>query len=418
MYAVRLVIEEIVFGTRVIVTNLALNLGRLNEYLQQEYPDRVFDLVNRIRLLSDEETSVFWTVRGFYDAGIKLLEKKDWQEGVKPSYAGVNDGGVFYAIDEVHNFFNSRAWMETGRDVLFYLSQHRKLNDTVLCITQAIENVDKQFRSLSQDYTYLRNLGKEKMGLVALPSMFVRRTFGQPATAGGKPMETGTFKLDVSGLASCYDTAKGVGIHGRAGGDRGEKKRGVHWMAFAIGLPFVLFLLAKFLPGVIGGFWTAPADKAVKRITTEMRQPQPGQPGRQAAPPGDVVGDRVPSITGQADTLREMVNVASEGMNFGPELDQAGKPVVICGMDCISGRWRVLLSDGRIYFAGDGHLTYLDQQSARIDGKLYRLSPVRSVSTPGNNYVSRGPPPQPKPIEFKRRPVGYQGTIQGSAVGW
>ena len=37
-----------------------------------------------------------------------------------------------------------------------------------------------------------------------------------------------SFTLDM-GLAKCYDTACGVGIHGRAGADTNARKRGIHW---------------------------------------------------------------------------------------------------------------------------------------------------------------------------------------------
>jgi len=196
MYAVRMMLDELVHGSRPIITNVALNLGRLNEYLQKEYPLKNIDIFARVRLMDDDMTGKFWTYRPKgRDEWVRIptLSKEEWSSGKKPQYAGIEDAGVMYVIDECHNFFNSRAWTETGRDVLFYLSQHRKLGDTVVWITQAVMNVDKQFRSVTQDYTYLRNLTKEKMGLFRLPAMFVRKTYGSPATDIVQPMETGTF---------------------------------------------------------------------------------------------------------------------------------------------------------------------------------------------------------------------------------
>src|SRR6185312_8897230 len=175
MYSVRLILDELLYGSRVVITNVPLNLPRLNEYLQQEYPHKSIDLFERIRMLDEDMTAHFWTYRPKgRDEWLRIreLSKQEWQEGRKPSYAEVTDKGVMYVIDECHNFFNARAWAETGRDVLFYLSQHRHLGDTVVWITQAVMNVDKQFRSVTQDYTYIRNLSKEKMGLFRLPSRF------------------------------------------------------------------------------------------------------------------------------------------------------------------------------------------------------------------------------------------------------
>lgn len=246
LYAVRLVVEELVYGTRTVITNLPLKLPDLNEHIQKKYPDKLVNVVGRVILLNDDETGAFYTVR---PNGVRIarISKDEWKQGLKPDYSHVNDGGVFYCVDEIHNFFNARAWAETGNDVLFYLSQHAKLGDTVICITQHIGNVDKQFRSVAQDFTYLRNLGKEKMGMFALPNLFVRKTYLQPATPEAEPMETGRFRLDVTGLGSCYDTAQGVGIHGR-GADKTERRKGVPWWVFAVGAPVAIWGFFQYGP--------------------------------------------------------------------------------------------------------------------------------------------------------------------------
>jgi len=228
LYGVKLIVEELLHGSRSIFTNLPLKIPELNEYLQREYPDFKVAasgyICDRLRVLDDAETAEFWTFR---PGGVRIgrLTKGQWNAGELPSYAGVEDGGCMYVIDEVHNYFGARQWAETGRDVLFYLSQHRKLGDTVVCITQAVGNVDKQFRSVTQDFTFVRNLAKERYGAFRLPAMFVRKTYLSPPTDTSTPMETGTFRLDVRGLAACYDSAVGVGIHGRDG-DSKERNRG------------------------------------------------------------------------------------------------------------------------------------------------------------------------------------------------
>lgn len=265
LYAVKLIVEELVYGSRTVITNLPLKLPELNTYLQREHPSKSIDLLNRVILLDDDkETGRFWTVRPG-GVRIKCLTAEEWKDGEKPSYSAVNDNGVFFVIDEIHNFFNSRAWMETGRDVLFYLSQHRKLGDTVLCVTQHIGNVDKQFRSVTQDYTYLRNLTKERMGLFRLPAVFIRKTYNEPATPTSQPMETGNFKLDVAGLASCYDTARGVGIHSRAA-DQGERRSGLHWAWFAVGAPALILAFLHYAPYFAA--WATDPKPVVRPVVT------------------------------------------------------------------------------------------------------------------------------------------------------
>jgi len=105
LYAVRLVVDELVHGTRCIVTNLSLRPGELNAYLQEKFPKASVDLVHRLRILSDDETAVFWTIRGPGSVGAPLLKKEQWDQGLRPDYSGVVDGGVLYCIDEIHNFF-------------------------------------------------------------------------------------------------------------------------------------------------------------------------------------------------------------------------------------------------------------------------------------------------------------------------
>ncbi len=81
----------------------------------------------------------------------------------------------------------------------------------VICITQSVGNVDKQFRSVAQDFTYVRNHGKEAIpvlgGLVRGFKIFSRDTYLEPFTGAQRSFEIRTFRLDVEGMASCYDTA-------------------------------------------------------------------------------------------------------------------------------------------------------------------------------------------------------------------
>jgi len=332
LYAVRLVVEELVYGTRTVITNLPLKLPELNEHIQKKYPDKLVNVVGRVIILNDDETGAFYTVR---PNGVRIarISKDEWKQGLKPDYSHVSDGGVFYCIDEIHNFFNARAWAETGNDVLFYLSQHAKLGDTVICITQHIGNVDKQFRSVAQDFTYLRNLGKEKMGMFALPNLFVRKTYLQPATPEAEPMETGRFRLDVTGLGSCYDTAQGVGIHGR-GADKTERRKGVPWWVFAVGAPLAIWGFFQYGPMAVAKA-TEPSKNRIAQTSPVASGPEvkPYKPTEYVSPVGPPVGAYVASaVAPAARSTPGPTNVIrlTGGGTFGP------------------GRSFVTLSDGRI----------------------------------------------------------------------
>jgi len=343
LYSVKLIVEELIHGERVIITNVALKLPELNDYLQVKYPSKAIDLFKRVILLNDDDTGKFWTIRPDPSKGPVVLTKEQWEKRQRPDYSNCADNGVFYAIDEVHNYFNARAWMETGRDVLFYLSQHRKLGDTVICITQHIGNVDKQFRSVAQDYTYLRNLKKEKQGLFTLPALFLRRTYGEPATPTSQAMETGTFKLDVTGLAACYDTAKGVSIHGK-GGDIAEKRKGVPWYIIAIAVPIIAIVLFKTIPGAFANMWMKAPNAAVQKI----QKPTTNYV--------DAISNPIQQVTHRNNETT--IKVA-----------QWPKTVCCTGYDTLTGVYRVFLSTGEMFKQGDGKLEEIGETYVIIQGQ-------------------------------------------------
>lgn len=329
MYALKLVIEELLYGRRMIITNLPIKVGELNAYLQAQYPGRSVDVVGRVWILTDEQTQYFWLYR---PNGVRLknLSPAEWKEGLKPDYSAVRDEGVFYVIDEIHNFFGARQWALTGQDVLFYLSQHRKLGDTVVCVTQAINNVDKQFRSVSQDFTFLRNLSKEQYGMFRLPAIFLRKTFTSPPTETSQPMESGSFRLDTRGLGQCYDSAAGVGIHGR-GADMGEKRKGTHYVFFFVGVAALCLLVFGCLPKMAAKYF----DNTGKTLL--------------AAPKVSVVAH-----SSQAMSTNSSPPALTNGWG---SMAAAGvaSPVVSTNVymtGCASlggGAWAILLSDGRSY---------------------------------------------------------------------
>jgi hypothetical protein len=254
-YALKLLLEELRLTNRQVITNLSVKPGELAAFLTERYDD-TFNLRERLHVLSEEQAAEFWRYRGT----IELTQRRETVRTVKGGiqreevldFSGAANGGVFYVLDEVHLFFNSRNWMKLGGDCIYYLSQHRKLGDDILAVTQHVENVDKQFRSMAQDYTYIRNLSKERVGIFRGASSFLRLTFPQPANSSGvKCQETGLFKLDVTGLAQCYETAAGVGIHGRAGADKGERRKGLPlWILFALIVLLVVGLAA--IPAGLG----------------------------------------------------------------------------------------------------------------------------------------------------------------------
>lgn len=270
LYAVKLIIDEIVCGNRDIVTNVALKLGELNAYLQDKFP-RAFEryvigsgrtLVDRIRIIDEDELRTFYIFRG---NGVSLpLVSVSGERDTVPDYKAAIDGGVFYVLDEIHIAFNARSWASTGKQVLYYLSQHRKMGDDVICITQAVGNVDKQFRSVAQDYTYVRNLSKARFGMFRFPGIFHRSTYPSVPTDATKAMVEATFTLDVSGIAAVYDTAKGVGIHGRSGADTKERKKGLPFWVLMVLLAALLWFAFFEVPKILQ--WYFSPDRILHKV--------------------------------------------------------------------------------------------------------------------------------------------------------
>jgi hypothetical protein len=270
LYTVRLILDELVLGRRSILTNVALRVGNLAQYVAENYPGRCEGgVVSRIRILTDAELQQFWrfrTVAG-QEPDIEFVGKEGWKNGKRPSYAGVVDNGVMYVLDECHTAFGARQWQDTSADVLYYISQHRKLGDTVILVTQAVSQVDAQFRNVAQDFTELRHFGKEKLGLFTLPNIFRRATAPYWSAEGiSNPTETGVFRLDVSGLANCYDTAAGVGIHGRSA-DTTQKRRGPNWVVGVLAFAAVLASIFIFLPPLLGSVFKSPNTRHITPVS-------------------------------------------------------------------------------------------------------------------------------------------------------
>jgi len=377
LYSVKMIVDELVYGDRCVITNVPLNLGELNAYLQKRFPNKAINLHERVRLFDEDEMRGFFCIRPHGSRGPELLSKEAWAKGNTPDYSGITDKGVAYFVDEVHIGFNARAWMDTGKDVLYYLSQHRKLGDTVVCITQAIMNVDKQFRSVTQDYTYMRNLSKEKLSKFRLPSVFIRQTYMSPASDNSKPMETGSFRLDVGGLAKCYDTARGVGIHGRAGADTGERKTGMPWWVAVLAIIALVYVVAFWVPGLVAKAFDRDPHRGTKK-------PIPVQANT------NVVSATEQSFHVETNVPPLVVFVATNEPPPLPKVEAVTK---------LGGRYQVYLSNGDYYRQGDAELEAIGHTFVQISGKRHTYArPEVGEKIRPLAEVAYAPPPAAIPV--------------------
>lgn len=366
LYATSRVITELVEGNRNVVTNLPLRPDALNEYLNKRYPNVNCRMVERLRILNDDEIREFWKYRG---PAMRSDEAAGHLE------LGEAPHGVAYFLDEAHIAFNARDWATLGRGAIHYMSQHRKLGDIVWPITQSPGNLDKQFRSVAEDFTVMRNEYTARFGPFRGRGRFVRKTYLQEPGNNSEPFETATFTLDVKGVAACYDTAKGIGVHGNKA-DIGRRAKGIPiWVV--VPAACVVGLMCVAIPYAMGKgaskFITGKGGSAVSGVDAALHPGRkadiPASPGRKAdiAPAPEVVASSWVS-----DTRPERV-LWVNGMLWG------------------RNGFRVLLSDGRILDRTDPLLSLVDSVGVVYAGKRIYMKPGREMLSPRAEGIGTAP---------------------------
>jgi hypothetical protein len=247
----RLLLAEIRSTNRPIVTNFPIITKNLGAALHKEYGE-TYDILHRITYIeARNEVANFYRIRSQ-----ATVREKDWLVAEKDSkgksigydiQAAFSGGGVFYLLDEVHLVFGARDWQEMGRACIYYASQHRKLGDDVILVSQVPKNVDNQFRGLAQDFSVLRNHGMERIWGFKQPDVFTRKTYQNMPTGSQQdtPMETSRFKLNLL-WANCYESERGMGITNIEGGkaDKGvDRRKGVRWYWGVLALLLVVALV-------------------------------------------------------------------------------------------------------------------------------------------------------------------------------
>ncbi len=261
------ILDQLLHDDRLIVTNLPVNLAALQDFLSKRFPAQDICLVDhrrpalpgeeadadgmvfqpsRIRILDEGELAEFYRVRHQEANNVPRLEREkgsrnpvcldfsQWLKGGR--FSGQ---GVIYHLDELQLFYNVRKYADAPDEFPFYLSQHRKLGDDIYVYTQQPQNVDKMFRSFTQEFIYVVNIGKKRVGPFAAPKIF--RFAAYPEPFSGQPGQicqySGYFRMDYE-LAATYNTAAGIGIEA-AKADVGSKVKGWDWRLILL-VPFLV----------------------------------------------------------------------------------------------------------------------------------------------------------------------------------
>jgi len=353
--AVRHVVRELLHGERFIVTNLPLKLPELAEYCHEHGKD-VVDVGERVRLLTEEETGEFWLYEG---PGRKHEGRRTVKQGNKvldvPDFSDRSGRGVLYVLDEVHITFSARSWQSTGEQVTYYLSQHRKVRDDVILISQHPDQVDKALRRLCQDFTYVTNFNNSPVMGFRLGRYFRWSTtrFPKSPRDGQPQLEGGYFKMDTTGLGRVYETAQGVGIMGKLDPKKESHGAGrnVIWaipIVLCIGAGIVYFprtvgaMVSKGINGFVGGM-SKVTSNAVTTVTSTNLGLSPGDRAP-VARPGRAL--EIPSVPATAVTIASMF----------------GTP----------GKVIVGLSDGRILRQAEGDIEIVNERICKAGGVIYK----------------------------------------------
>lgn len=276
--------DELIYSERSVACNMSdgeLKLGRLNEYCQElmelrkQKLTKTINLDERLIIIPKEKSFQYYRHRS---GGLILPEPpesniplQEWYVLMKKFFLPLLERPEFgvpvsYFLTEAHDYFPAKDWQQIGRPTKFYASKHAHLHDENIIETQFPMQLDANFRNLIQEWHRMTNNSLLSFGPFQKPNNFQRDVFrGVPPAVGGFPIETAKFKIDVKGVASCYETTGSLGIMGRGPESKGfNHKRKMPWfmiyvfgaaaaIAIACVAMFVPRLIGKALSGLVGG---------------------------------------------------------------------------------------------------------------------------------------------------------------------
>ncbi len=168
--AVKKIIDNLRSG-RTVCTNIeGMEIQECQEYLRCILDMDDFTFRQRLRILDTDQVVRFWQKEKILDLRYRFNEVSDVFEDV---YEEVHElicpAGSLIVIDEVHKHFNARDWQDKkNRDLADWASTHRHHGYDLILITQNIDKVDKQVRTLTEwsyffrKVNYLGSLVKSK----------------------------------------------------------------------------------------------------------------------------------------------------------------------------------------------------------------------------------------------------------------
>jgi Zonular occludens toxin (Zot) len=377
---------------RFIVTNMVLDLDEI-----QEWADKRGLRINARRrfffLVTKEQMQNFWLYRdgleltkphdyhekngrGDVDYAPMFQERRFWDESKKTDTPTLK--GTLYVIDEIHTLFPARGWQGTPRHADFYNSQHGKLNDEVIFITQNTKLVDPNFYRLAQEFHYCRNHRLMKHGRFRGANKFTAHIYDGPANDSGQvTLNVEEFALDLE-VARCYDTSAGVGMPGGGTADAGARAKGIPlwtvWACIAAAIAGVYYVFNYVIPGVTSKYLTSAVhDGSI--IPLEKKPSTPVESLSSAPPNGSTVKPAsglfsAPDASAVESPLEPILSTSV------PE-----RPLYVTGYVAKGSRINVQLSDGRVITEKDAELARVERNAVHLVSgqRLFVMARLESV---------------------------------------
>jgi len=388
--------DELRHTERLILTNVPLNLGKVQAWCDKHIEHKTVDVSQRIVMLDQHQLCEFW----LYCRAGKITEKQSVATAggdvIVPDFSKRSgDGGCFYVIDEAHIPFPSDGWVAVAKYALFYCTQERKLGDDTVFCSQQPGQMAKPLRGLMQEWVETQNMGMQPIMGCRFPGKFKwRYTLRMPGTVGSELALRHTYvKLDKE-WADCYDTNAGIGVVGR--GHKEAVRYGVRWQywlamvggSLCLGV-FLVYAGVKYgisaakdgLVSMIG--INVPVEgKATSKVIDMVSATGPAQPKLSVAPVD------VNKITFASN---ETIQVRNNTVQAGKVEKEKEPDLTIDGWSQGVGGLKVFISDGQVISGRDPRLTSITQRGVIFEGKLLRYS-KRPVGPPAVVEVPSSPP--------------------------
>ena len=158
--AVKKIVDNLKMG-RVVCTNIeGMDDQKCQEYLKNILDMDDFTFRQRFKFLDKEQVVKFWETEQIINLHYRHDADHDVFEDIETTTVeNICPNGSLIVIDEVHKHFNARDWQkDSNRKLADWASTHRHLGYDLVFITQDIEKVDKQVRTLTEWCYFFRKV--------------------------------------------------------------------------------------------------------------------------------------------------------------------------------------------------------------------------------------------------------------------